>query len=77
MTTDATTPDQIRRPKMPGGPWMTTAEAAAQIGLHPQTLHNMRAAKVDGRPFGVKLGRRVWYAKQEILDYISRNSEHY
>lgn len=49
--------------------WLTTAQAAAYLGLKPKSLENMRHA---GRgPAYMKLGR-VFYLQDDLDDYIAR-----
>jgi hypothetical protein len=44
-------------------------EAAAMLGLHPQTLRNMRC-KGEG-PAYYKIGRAVRYLPEDLISYVS------
>ena len=45
-------------------------EAAKLLGLHPQTLRNMRC-KREG-PVYYKLNRAVRYLEKDLLDYLEK-----
>lgn len=48
--------------------FLTSAEAAALIGLQPCTLAAWRCLRSDGPPF-VKIGSAVRYNRQVLLDW--------
>ena len=44
------------RPILPGMPWMTTEEAARQLGYHPEAIRMMlRSGRLKGKHYG-----RIW-----------------
>jgi len=45
-------------------------EAAKLLGLHPQTLRNMRCRGVG--PIYHKLGRAVRYLEKDLLSYLEK-----
>jgi len=58
-----------------GGPWLTTEEAAAMIGLRPKTLHNWRAIHEPDRPKAHVFGRRVWYKQSDVQLWMDAHKE--
>ncbi len=45
-------------------PWMTTEEAAEELGYHPETIREMlRSGRLQGRKFG-----NVWWVDSASVD---------
>ena len=53
-------------------PLLDRQEAAAYLGLKPQTLANWAVTRVHNLPY-VKVGRNVRYRKQDLDAFIQRN----
>jgi excisionase family DNA binding protein len=49
-------------------PYLTTPQAAAYLGISPRTLEDWRLTGFG--PSFMKLGRRVLYRMQDLLDFI-------
>ncbi|WP_249354852.1 helix-turn-helix domain-containing protein [Ralstonia sp. 3PA37C10] len=60
-------------PSIPNpAPLLDRQEAAAYLGLKPQTLANWAVTKAHNLPY-VKVGRNVRYRKQDLDAFIQRN----
>jgi excisionase family DNA binding protein len=62
-------PAAVEAPGRPPGALMTAREAAAMLGINPQTLNAWRSTKAVDLPY-VKLGRAVRYRREDIEAYI-------
>lgn len=51
---------------------LTNAEAAARLGIGPNTLEGWRTRKQG--PNFYRVGRRVYYAPADVDEYIARTS---
>lgn len=53
---------------------LSTEEAAAMLGISPQTLNNWRSARVCYQPPYVKVGRRIVYKEGALRKYLRENT---
>ena len=51
---------------------LTSAEAAAYIGVTPKTLEVWRCNRVRHQPPYYKIGRKVWYSKLVLDEYLAK-----
>ena len=61
------------RPIDTSGRLMTTAEAAARLGLNQRTLENWRYLPATG-PRWIKVGGRVRYPEAEVQAYLDERA---
>jgi excisionase family DNA binding protein len=55
------------------GPLLSVKDAAAYLGIKPQTIYNMRTAGTA--PAAVKLGRLVRFRQADLDSWVEEHSE--
>jgi hypothetical protein len=56
---------------------LTSAEAAALMGIRPNTLEVKRVQKTGPRFFRPENSRRIYYVERDVLEFLARGSFHH